>query len=64
MKELIDLAKNENINVMYIQGELDRELARVFAEEVSGEIIQVRPLDPAWAENLMEMTNIIVDNFQ
>jgi zinc transport system substrate-binding protein len=64
MKELIDLAKNENINVMYIQGELDRELARVFAEEVSGEIIQVRPLDSAWAENLMEMTNIIVDNFQ
>jgi zinc transport system substrate-binding protein len=63
MKELIDLANKENIKVMYIQGELDRELARVFAEEVSGEIIQVRPLDPAWAENLMEITNIIVDNF-
>jgi len=49
--------------VMYIQGELDRDHARVFAEEVGGDIIQVRPLDPAWAENLMEMTNIIVDNF-
>ena len=63
MKELIDLANNENIKVMYIQGELDRDHARVFAEEVGGEIIQVRPLDPAWAENLMEMTNIIVGNF-
>ena len=63
MKELIDLAVKENIKVMYIQGELDREHARVFAEEVGGEIIQVRPLDPAWAENLMEMTNIFVDNF-
>lgn len=63
MKELIDLAVKENIKVMYIQGELDREHARVFAEEVGGEIIQVRPLDPAWVENLMEMTNIIVDNF-
>ena len=63
MKELIDLSKKENIKVMYIQGELDRDHARVFAEEVGGEIIQVRPLDPAWAENLMEMTNIIVDNF-
>jgi zinc transport system substrate-binding protein len=63
MKELIDLAKTENIKVMYIQGELDREQARVFAEEVNGKIIQVRPLDPAWAENLMEMTNIIADNF-
>lgn len=63
MKELIDLAVKESIKVMYIQGELDREHARVFAEEVSGEIIQVHPLDPAWAENLMEMTNIIVGNF-
>ncbi len=63
MTELIDLAKNENIKVMYIQGELDRDHARVFAEEVKGEVIQVRPLDSAWAENLMEMTNIIVDNF-
>ncbi len=63
MKELIDLANKENIKVMYIQGELDREHAGVFEEEVGGKIIQVRPLDPAWAENLMEMTNIIVDNF-
>ena len=63
LKELIDLAVKENIKVMYIQGELDRDHARVFAEEVGGEVIQVRPLDPAWAENLMEITNIIVDNF-
>ena len=63
MKELIDLSKKENIKVMYIQGELDRDHARVFAEEVGGQIIQVRPLDPAWAENLMEMTNIFVGNF-
>lgn len=63
MTELIDMANSENIKVMYIQGELDRDHAQVFAEEVKGKIIQVRPLDPAWAENLMEMTNIIVDNF-
>jgi zinc transport system substrate-binding protein len=63
MKELIDISKKENIKVMYIQGELDRDHARVFAEEVGGQIIQVRPLDPAWAENLMEMTNIFVGNF-
>lgn len=63
MTELIDLSKKENIKVMYIQSELDRENARVFAEEVDGKIIQVRPLDPAWAENLMEMANIIADNF-
>lgn len=63
MTELIDLSKKENIKVMYIQSEFDRENARVFAEEVGGKVIQVRPLDPAWAENLMEMANIMIDNF-
>jgi zinc transport system substrate-binding protein len=63
MTELINLSKKENIKVIYIQSELDRENARVFAEEVGGKIIQVRPLDPAWAKNLMELTNILVDNF-
>ena len=57
------MAKNDNIKVIYIQSEFDREHARVFAEEIKGEVIQVRPLDPAWADNLIEMTNIFVDNF-
>jgi len=64
MAELAKLAKKENIKAIYIQGEIDREQARVFAEETKGEVVQVRPLDPAWAENLLEMTHIFVKNFQ
>ncbi len=64
MAELAKLAQKENIKAIYIQGELDREQARVFAEETKGEVVQVRPLDPAWAENLLEMTHIFVKNFQ
>ena len=63
MAKVVDLAKAENIKIIYIQSEFDRENARVFAEEIDGEIIQVRPLDPAWGENLKEMTQIFVDNF-
>lgn len=63
LTEVVDLAKSENIKVIYIQSEFDREHARVFAEEIDGKIIQVRPLDPAWADNLREITNIFVDNF-
>ena len=63
LTEVVDLAKEEGIKKIYIQSEFDREHARVFAEEIRGEIIQIRPLDPAWSENLMEITQILADNF-
>lgn len=61
--ELVDLARKENIKAIYIQNEFDRDHARVFAEEIKGEVIQIRPLDPAWTDNLREMTAIFADNF-
>ena len=63
LKEVVDVANKENIRVIYIQDEFDREHARVFAEEIKGKVTQIRPLDPAWTDNLKEMTNIIIDNF-
>ena len=63
MTELIDLARRENIKVIYIQGELDREHARVFAEETGGQVVQVHPLNPDWLANLREMTQTFVSNF-
>jgi zinc transport system substrate-binding protein len=61
--EVIKLAKGENIRVIYIQSDLDREQARVFAEEVNGEIVEMWPLNPDWAENLKEITRSIAENF-
>ncbi len=63
LKEVVDIARKENINVIYIQSEFDREHARVFAEEIGGKVIQIRPLDPAWSDNMIEITQILVDNF-
>lgn len=63
MTEVINLAKAENIRVIYIQSEIDREQAAVFAEEVNGEIVEINPLSPQWAENLKEITRIITERF-
>lgn len=63
LKNVVDLANKENIKTIYIQSEFDREHARVFAQEIDGDIIQVWPLNPAWEENLRNMTDILVDNF-
>lgn len=59
MAALADFAKKENVGVIYIQSDLDREQARVFAEEINGEVVQMWPLNPEWFENLREITQLL-----
>lgn len=63
MAALVDFAKEQNIRVIYIQSDLDREQARVFAEEINGEVVQMWPLNPAWFENLREITGLLIEYF-
>ena len=63
MAKIVDMAKAENIKVIYIQREFDQENARVFAEEINGEVIQISSLEPAWADNLRNIANIFVEHF-
>ena len=63
MARVVKLANEENLRVIYIQSEFDRDHARVFAEEIDGEVIQVAPLHPDWSDNLREITAIFTDNF-
>ena len=63
MAKTINIARRENINVIYIQSEFDRDHAKVFAEEIKGRVIEVWPLNPAWEENLVDMANTMIENF-
>lgn len=63
LKMVVDLAKEEDIKVIYIQSEFDREHARVFADEINGKIVEVWPLNPDWKDNLLNMTDILISNF-
>ncbi|MFW5821934.1 MAG: metal ABC transporter solute-binding protein, Zn/Mn family [Tangfeifania sp.] len=64
MAALVDFAKKEDIGVIYIQSELDRSQARVFAEEIDGEIVEMWPLNPEWFDNLNEITGLLIKHFQ
>lgn len=64
MAELTRFARKEGIRVIYIQSDLDKEQARVFAEEIDGEIASMWPLNPAWEENLMEIARMLADHFK
>jgi zinc transport system substrate-binding protein len=62
MAALVDFAKKENIGVIYIQSDLDRSQARVFAEEINGKVVQMWPLNPEWFENLREITESLASH--
>jgi len=64
MTALVDFAKDEGIGVIYIQSDMDRGQARVFAEEIDGEIEEMWPLNPEWEENLRKITELLTENFQ
>jgi len=63
LKSVVDVANKENLRVIYIQSEFDREHARVFADEIKGKIVEVWPLNPDWADNLRKMTDVFIENF-
>lgn len=63
LRELIDMAESENIKIVYIQNDLDKEHARVFAEEIGGKVIPIWPLNPEWEENLLHITKLLTENF-
>jgi zinc transport system substrate-binding protein len=64
MAKTVEIARRENIGVIYIQSEFDREHARVFAEEIRGKVVQVWPLNPDWENNLIDITNVMIENFK
>jgi len=63
MAKIVELAQKENIRVIYIQSEFDKDHARVFAEEINGKILEIKPLSPDWLENIFEMTTQFIENF-
>lgn len=63
MAALVDFAKEKGIGVIYIQSDMDKEQARVFAGEIDGEVVAMWPLNPDWEKNLLEITDMLIEHF-
>ena len=61
MAELTAIARRDSIRTIFIQSEFDIEMARVFAEEIDGEVIRIWPLNPEWSSNLIDIARLIRD---
>lgn len=59
MKEIVDLAKKENIHVIFIQKEFDAAFARQLAREINGQVVVIDPLDYQWERQMLDITEKI-----
>ncbi|MGB4610471.1 MAG: zinc ABC transporter substrate-binding protein [Saccharofermentanales bacterium] len=64
LKEMVDLAKEENIKAIFYQAEISSKQAESFAEEIGGKTIQLAPLAPNYIENFKKMTELISEIMQ
>jgi len=64
LRKMIDLAKENQIKVIFYQAEMDSSQAKAFAEELGGETIQLEPLSPDYLENLALMIHTIAENMK
>lgn len=55
LKEFIDLAKKDQIKVILIQKQFDRENAETIAREIGARVIPFDPMAEDWAKNMEEI---------
>lgn len=64
LQEMVDLAKEENIKVLFYQEEIDSKQSEAFAEEIGAETIQLSPLAADYIDNLKRMANLMAEAMQ
>jgi len=64
LKEMVDLAKQENIKAIFYQAEISSKQAESFAEEIGGKTVQLAPLASNYIENLKNMVELMSEVMQ
>lgn len=61
LKELIDLSRNYNARVVFVQQEFDRKNAELIAKETNCRLIRINPLAYDWAKEMIHIANALAD---
>jgi zinc transport system substrate-binding protein len=64
LQDVIDLAKQENIKVIFYQEEIDSSQSAAFAEEIGGKTMQLSPLAADYIQNLKSMADLMAEVMQ
>lgn len=59
IKELVDIARKEKINTVFIERSFDTKNAEVLAKEIGAEVYEIDPLKYEWDEELLRIASIL-----
>lgn len=59
MKQLIDLARNKEIKIIFIQAEYDLRNAQSLSRETGAELIVINPMNRNWPEAVLEVAKAV-----
>jgi zinc transport system substrate-binding protein len=59
IKELVDLARVENIHTVFIQKGFDKKNTEVIAREIGAEVFEIDPLSYEWERELVRIADIL-----
>ncbi len=63
IQEIIEVAKEEEIKVIFVQKQFSTHNAEVIAREINGRVVQIDPLSYNWAESLKLIVDEIVKSY-
>lgn len=61
LKQIIDIAKEKNIRMIFVQKEFDASQAESIANEINGKVILLNPLDYNWFEIMHEFSDAFIN---
>jgi zinc transport system substrate-binding protein len=59
MKEIVDLAHEQNIHIIFIQKEFDPAFAQQLSREIDGKVVIIDPLAYNWEKQMLDITEKI-----
>lgn len=62
LAELVDLAKENNVTVIFVQAQFSTRSAEVLAQEIGGEVVAVDPLAKDYIANMDNVSDIFARN--
>lgn len=62
LAKLVDLAKEKNVKVIFVQAQFSTRSAEVLAQEIGGEVVAVDPLAKDYIANMDNVTDIFARN--
>lgn len=63
IQRIIDMAKSENIKIVFVQKQFSAHNAEVIANEINGRVVKIDPLDYKWDESIQFIANEIVNSY-